>query len=64
VKRFEFDKDKAIRQYYHLQSNQTLTDEQINEYLYLEVAGQLEQREEETNSSVVPKSEDNKSDKG
>jgi hypothetical protein len=44
IKRFEYDKDKdkEIRQYYQLKENQSLTDHQINEYLYKKAVGELE----------------------
>jgi hypothetical protein len=43
IKRFEYDqeKEKAIRAYYHLNSNDPLTDNQINDYLYLEAIGSI-----------------------
>jgi len=48
IKRFEYDKDNKIRQYYNLKEDVTLTEEQINEYLYLEAVGQLQEKREQT----------------
>ncbi|RIA79281.1 hypothetical protein C1645_841083 [Glomus cerebriforme] len=54
IKLFEFNKNKnknkKIRQYYHLKDNQALTNEQINEYLYKEAVGELEQQQKEQNN--------------
>ena len=48
------DKDKQIRAYYHLNSQEVLTDEQINNYLYREAIGQI------TSASENPYQESNK----
>ena len=60
IKRFDYDKDKdkKIREYYKLKPNGTLTDKQINEYLYLETTNQLQGVKEQGSD----KSKDNKTD--
>ena len=60
VKRFQYDKDKdkQIRTYHHLNSNEVLTDEQINNYLYLEAIGQItsstENPSKENDGLIIP----------
>jgi hypothetical protein len=58
VKRFEYDqekeKEKAIRAYYHLSSNDLLTDEQINDYLYKEATGQIIASESPSPENKLP----------
>lgn len=50
IKRFEYDKDKdkdkdkKIREYYGLKETDSLTNEQINGYLFLEASGRLEHK--------------------
>jgi len=66
IKRFEYDKDNKdnkIRQYYNLKEDESLTDDQINEYLYLEAIGQLQERKEE-NQNQIPTKLSPKEDKG
>jgi len=64
IKRFEYDqekekeKEKKIRAYYHLNSNETLTDNQISEYLYREAIGNItsptENPHQENNGLLIP----------
>ena len=65
TKRFEYDKatnkeskENEIRQYYNLKEDELLTEEQINEYLYLEAIGQLQEKQAENTLSGQPANED------
>ena len=66
VKRFEFDKkgDRSkkneIRQYYHLKENETLIDEQINEYLYKKAIGEITSQSLQQNNPTNDNKKDNK----